>query len=86
MGPVNGSTGEFEDPWNPTEEELRRWAYSADSAPDQDWELVLDCHAELIVELVDDRHVDPIHRRFLLGALYVMVGDTTRTSHARLPD
>jgi hypothetical protein len=74
----------FEDALNPTEEELRKWAYTdgakyPDEMP-QDWDL---CVAEfsrglLLLRLASD--VDCPKRKFFLSCLYLLVGECVRTS------
>ncbi|WP_085994308.1 hypothetical protein [Oceanobacillus senegalensis] len=31
----------FQDVWNPTQEEIKKWAYSEADIPEQDWELTI---------------------------------------------
>lgn len=63
------------DPWNPTKEEISKWAYSNELIPDQDWELaVYDIdNIDLIIKLACD--IECKHREFFLGCLYVFTGD-----------
>lgn len=65
------------DPWNPSSEEIRRWAYSDALIPDQDWELaVVDTpeNQRLCLTLAADLGCPK--RQFFLGCLYVFTGDT----------
>jgi hypothetical protein len=71
----------FADPWNPTVEELRAWAYKDDAMwPGEDWDLAVtsEDRAELILQLA----MDPAcpSRDFFLRCLYLLVGDAVRTS------
>lgn len=74
--------GMFKDEWNPTPWEIRQWGHSNAYSPVEDWELALYPYASLLIELVDDSLVHPWVRCFLLGALYVYVGDYYRTDRA----
>src|SRR5438445_103405 len=65
----------FEDPWNPTPVEIRRWAHSDTDPPEQDWELAIDRYPSLLIELIDDPSGAANARCFLLRALYVYAGD-----------
>ena len=65
----------FEDPWNPTPVEIRRWAHSDTDPPEQDWELAIDRYPSLLIELIDDPSGAADARCFLLRALYVYAGD-----------
>lgn len=66
------------DPWNPTQEEIKEWAYDKNAVCEQDWELaVYDFeNIDLILELVNDKKCPK--RRFFLGCLYVFSGDIVR--------
>ena len=70
--------GMFEDPWNPTPEEIRQWAHGNAYSPEQDWELAAYQYPSLLIELIDDSTVHRWVRCFLLGALYVYAGDYFR--------
>ena len=72
----------FRDAWNPTHEEVVRWAYTPNVfTPDQDFELAViqnpDLH-NLILQCVGDEECP--HRYFFLGCLYVLVGDAVRSN------
>jgi hypothetical protein len=76
------------DPWNPTPDELRAWAYDTNAVePCQDWDLVL-CwapHVNAHLELASDESCPK--RRYFLAILYLLVGDAVRTNfrnHLRL--
>jgi len=66
---------------NPTDEEIRRWAYSGALEPMQDWDLIIGFawHAETLIDLVGDSGCPS--RRYLLGALALLVGDAVRTGY-----
>ncbi|WP_051466456.1 hypothetical protein [Actinomadura oligospora] len=76
------STSGFADPYNPTAEEVVRWAYDPDAyAPTQDFDLMLlgeDVSGEL-PGLVADPECPK--RGFFLGALYVISGDAVRSEY-----
>lgn len=74
------------DPWNPTEHEVRAWAYQADAIePEQDWHLALpgNGYDELYVDLVADPACP--NRDFFLEVLYLLVGDAVRTGYRVFP-
>ena len=54
----------FSDPWNPTEEEIVKWAYNREKVPIQDWELAVNSieNIEMIISFVED--VNCPKRRF----------------------
>ena len=67
----------MKDPWNPSSEKIRNWAYSDELIPDQDWELaVVDTpeNQRLCLTLAADLGCPK--RQFFLGCLYVFTGDT----------
>lgn len=67
----------MKDPWNPTLDEVRTWAYSSALIPEQDWELAVVDKPEsqqLCLDLAADP--DCPNRQFFLGCLYVFTGDT----------
>jgi len=74
--------GMFEDPWNPTPVEIRRWAHSDTDPPEQDWELAIDRYPSLLIELIDDPSGAADARCFLLRALYVYAGDKFRSGRS----
>ena len=69
----------FADAANPTAEEIRAWAGCNDPEPMEDWDLVLARlkYADVLVELVANE--DCPSRRYLLGALYALVGEAVRS-------
>lgn len=71
----------FRDAWNPTREEVLRWAYTPNVyAPDQDFELAVydaEFH-DLILQCADDQACP--QQYFFLSCLYVLVGDAVRTN------
>jgi hypothetical protein len=75
---LEGRARMFEDPWNPTPQEIRSWAHTTADPPEQDWELAVSGYPDLLVELVDDPMAEPYARLFLLRALYILVGDVVR--------
>ena len=67
-------------PWNPTPQEIRSWAYDADAAdPCQDWDLALSWLQDesVYLNLATDEACPK--RRFFLSLLYLIVGDAVRT-------
>lgn len=74
----------FADPAAPTAEEIRAWAACSDVEPMEDWDLVLANlrHADLLVELVVDENCPS--RRYVLGALYVLVGEAVRSEFRKV--
>ena len=74
------------DPWNPTEDEVRAWAYDAGTLePEQDWHLALPDTGfeELYLDLVADPAC-PKHDYFL-WVLYLLVGDAVRSGYRATP-
>ncbi len=74
----------FKDTWNPTPEEIKRWAYSKDRIPEQDWELALYSgdNISMICSFVEDPECTTKHRHFFLRCLYVYTGDIVRVQHS----
>jgi len=62
-------------PWNPTAEEIRAWAFSDESWPDQDWDLAVNDgkNDSLLIELACDSKCP--NQVFFLHSIYFMVGD-----------
>ena len=65
----------FKDVWNPTQKEIKKWAYSDEIIDVQDWELAV---AEfenipMVCALVDDERCK--QTSFFLSVLYVFTGD-----------
>jgi len=68
------------DPWNPTPDEIREWAYTPGALePCQDWELALAWtrHERALLELASDESCPA--RRYILSVLYRIVGDAVRS-------
>ncbi|MEV5575278.1 hypothetical protein AB0L06_35015 [Spirillospora sp. NPDC052269] len=77
------STSGFADPYDPTAEEVVRWAYDPDAyAPTQDFDLMLDSVdvSRVLPGLVADPECPK--RGFFLGALYVISGDAVRSKYS----
>lgn len=75
--PCGDIDSHMKDPWNPSLDEIRSWAYSSALIPDQDWELAVVDKPEsqrLCLVLAADPACP--HRQFFLGCLYVFTGDT----------
>lgn len=68
----------FKDAWNPTQREIKRWAYRNRSIPVQDWALAVALfeNIPMICTFVDDKQCK--HTSFFLSALYVFTGDEIR--------
>lgn len=75
----------FGDAAHPTTDEIRAWARCNDPEPMEDWDLVLADlrYAGVLVELLADEKCPS--RRYLLTALYALVGDAVRDGFARTP-
>jgi hypothetical protein len=71
--------GHFQDPWNPTADEVRAWAYDANATHEQDWELAVirSGYDELLIELAADLSCPKAG--FFLACLYLLVGDSVRS-------
>ena len=68
----------FKDVWNPTQKEIKKWAYSDESISEQDWELAVANfeNIPMICTFVDDERCK--QTSFFLSALYVFTGDIIR--------
>lgn len=70
----------FRDPLNPSRDEIKHWAYDAETPPakDPDFDLsVADlAHADLLVRLAADPECPK--RQYFLGCLYLLVGERVR--------
>lgn len=67
------------DPWNPSWEEIRSWAFSSDPFPCQDWELACVWREGYFADYARlAASEDCPRRRFFLNLLYVAVGDRVR--------
>jgi hypothetical protein len=70
----------MDNPWNPSAEEVRAWARDPEAVePVEDWQLALSDarHDALYLELAADDSCAA--QRYLLGVLYLIVGDAVRT-------
>ena len=68
-------------PWQPSPDEIRRWAYTVDAAePCQDWDLALlwSCHEKALLECASDGACP--NQIYMLGVLYLVIGDAVRTN------
>jgi hypothetical protein len=74
---ADGEAGRMQDPINPSDEELREWAYKERWQPVQDFDLmVADVErAALLIELTRSPQ-----REFFFRCLYLIVGDAVRTN------
>ncbi|TDX99218.1 UNVERIFIED_CONTAM: hypothetical protein BJ099_117100 [Lysinibacillus xylanilyticus] len=68
----------FKDPWNPTQEEIKKWAYSDEMEPEQDWELAIYKieNIPMICTFVEDERCE--RTSYFLNTLYVFTGDMVR--------
>lgn len=59
---------------NPTQDEIRAWAYSRAAEPMEDWDIIIaePENLELLLDLVGDPACPS--RRYLLGSMYCLVG------------
>jgi hypothetical protein len=73
----------FKDWANPTEEELRKWAYSDYYAPSEDFELMVTENPSLTLEFAADENCPS--NTFFLSSLYTWVGDAVRGKFAITP-
>ncbi len=74
------------DPWNPSPDEIREWAYTPGAVePCQDWDLALAWtrHEYALLELASDDTCPA--RRYILSVLYLIVGDAVRTGFRNTP-
>jgi hypothetical protein len=69
----------FQDVWNPTDEEIKLWAYAEDKMHEQDFELAVGTIERF--PMICDFIRDPRYNKslFFLSTLYVVVGDTIRS-------
>lgn len=77
---MESSEGWFVDMVNPTEAEILRWAHAEAFEPMEDWDLIISdpVYARLLVRLVSDPQCRATSS--CLRALYVLTGDTVRSS------
>lgn len=74
------------DPWNPTPDEVREWAYDPEAEePCEDWDLALSWarHESALLECVNDDSCPKRDR--LLSVLYLIVGNAVRSEFRSLP-
>lgn len=74
----------FKDAWNPTQEEIKAWAYDAEAyAPEQDFELAVaeTQNIPMICGFVNDESCPK--RKFFLSSLYVYTGDIVRSKNEK---
>ena len=69
----------FDDEVNPTDAEMRRWAYSGAPEPFEDFDIIVADpeHLTTLLDLVADRACP--QRRYLLGSLYCLIGHSDLT-------
>jgi hypothetical protein len=69
----------MKDPWNPTPDEIRRWAADPEALCPEDWDLVIVGigHDELLLNLAADESCPKNY--FFLRCLCLLVGDFVRT-------
>lgn len=69
------------DPWNPSPDEIRTWAYDADaSEPCEDFDLALEWtrHEKVLLKCASDGNCPK--QDFFVRILYLIVGDAVRTT------
>lgn len=66
----------FKDPYEPTKDEIKAWAYTDDSSPVEDFELLVDDDPYFSLELASDEKCPK--KNFFLGSLYVWAGDCVK--------
>lgn len=74
----------FNDPYNPTADEIKMWAYNKNSfEPEQDWDVIVNWlgYPNLILKLAADDNC-PTHNYFI-HILYVIIGDYVRSNRSR---
>lgn len=74
------------DPWNPTPDEIRAWAYTPGAGePCKDWDLALSwsLHEKALLQIASDDSCP--NRRYLLAVLYLVVGDAVRGGFCSRP-
>jgi hypothetical protein len=70
------------DPWNPSPDEIREWAYDATGlAPCEDFDLALEWtrHERALFECASDENCPK--QDFFLHVLYLTVGDAVRSNY-----
>ena len=74
------------DPWNPSPNDIRQWAYESSAIePCEDWDLALcnSLHEKVLLETASD-HACPT-RRYMLHVLYLIIGDAVRSGFNTRP-
>jgi hypothetical protein len=74
------------DPWNPSPDEIRAWAYTPGAVePCQDWDLALcwSLHEQALLETASDDACPG--RRYMIAVLYLIVGDAVRNGFRSRP-
>jgi hypothetical protein len=75
--------GTMHDPWRPSWEEIRAWAYSTDPEPCQDWALACAWQEGYFRDYIGLAARDDCpRRRFFLHIVYLVVGDKVRRGDA----
>lgn len=74
----------MKNPWDPTDEEIREWAFEANALCPEDWDLWITGIGkdELLLELAGDDACPK--REFFLRCLYLLVGDAVRTERRQI--
>ena len=67
----------MDDPFNPSDDELRSWAHGDGMWPEQDFDLIVADHDR--VPLFLELSTSP-QREFFVSCLYLIVGDAVRTN------
>src|SRR5262245_15036487 len=73
-------------PWQPSPDEIREWAYTVGAMePCQDWDLALlwSCHEKALLDCASDDACP--NRIYMLGILYLVVGDAVRNDFRTRP-
>ena len=73
-------------PWDPSPDEIRAWAYTANAGePCEDWPLALiwSGHEKALLDCASDDACP--NRVFMLGVLYLAVGDAVRSNFGSRP-
>lgn len=71
----------FCDPYNPTTEELSKWAYDQNAPePSQDWDIIITDAARVPIFIKFAADADCPKQSFFLSCLYLWVGDLVHCS------
>jgi len=71
----------FKDSFNPTAEELKKWAYGSYYSPNQDFQLFVMNDPYLILGFITDLNCSLYTRNFFIDSIYTWIGDTVRGSY-----